>query len=234
MGLITPGRIGELGRGLYLRHVDKWQVTGLTLIDKISNNLVIFFAGTLAFYYLFKYPFNLSIYILAPFTVIIILVWYILIRLAADPQMIYHKLLALKVRFKRLQQFASFMDALKNLHSHHIGIIFGYSILFYGLILTQFLLLVEAFAPQPILPTLAALIAAMFSQTLLPISFGDLGIREGAAVYFLHQVGVVKVFAFDAALMLFAINILLPSIIGIFLIPRLSLFNNGSAESNHL
>lgn len=59
-------------------------------------------------------------------------------------------------------------------------------------------------------------IPAMFAlKTLLPISFLDFGIREGAAIFVLGAAGVAPAIAVQAALMLFAMNVLLPGIVGL-------------------
>ena len=62
----------------------------------------------------------------------------------------------------------------------------------------------------------------MFTKTVIPqITFGELGIREGAAVYFLKHFGESAVAGLNAALFLFLINILFPALIGlIFLLQR--------------
>ena len=62
----------------------------------------------------------------------------------------------------------------------------------------------------------------MFAKTIIPpVSFGELGIREGASVYFLKQVGVSAAAGFNAAIFLFIINVLLPALTGlIFLLKR--------------
>ena len=89
LGLITPGRLGELGRGLFLRNLNKLKLTGLTLLDKTFSNFVVFLSGGLAFYYLFKYPFNLSIYILVPFFLIFASLALFLFYLMFHPQKTY-------------------------------------------------------------------------------------------------------------------------------------------------
>jgi len=230
LGLITPGRLGELGRSLFLRHLDKWHVTGLTFLDKTFSNLVVFFTGCLAFYYLFKYPFDLSFYVLVPFSIIVITIWIFLFFIFQNPLKIYCTLINLEKRFSLIKKLDPLIQSLEKVEKKNIQIIFIYSLVFYGIVFLQFLILVEAFSSYPVLPTMSAIVATMFSKTLLPISFGDLGIREGAAIYFLNKVNVLKIHAFDASLLLFVINILIPSTIGMFLIPRLSLFNNKRNE----
>ena len=62
-------------------------------------------------------------------------------------------------------------------------------------------------------------ILVMFAKTIIPaISFGDLGIREGASVYFIKQVGEAAAAGFNASIFLFLINILFPALTGLILL----------------
>jgi len=55
----------------------------------------------------------------------------------------------------------------------------------------------------------------MFVKTIIPpVSMGELGIREGASVYFLTQMGEAASVGFNASIMLFIINLLIPALIG--------------------
>jgi uncharacterized membrane protein YbhN (UPF0104 family) len=56
----------------------------------------------------------------------------------------------------------------------------------------------------------------MFTKTIIPpVSMGELGIREGASVYFLTQMGESASIAFNASIFLFIINLLIPALIGV-------------------
>lgn len=56
----------------------------------------------------------------------------------------------------------------------------------------------------------------MFAKTIIPpVSFAELGIREGASVFFLTYFGETQAVAFNASIFLFMINVLLPSLVGL-------------------
>ncbi len=56
----------------------------------------------------------------------------------------------------------------------------------------------------------------MFAKTIIPpISFGELGIREGASVYFITLMGESASVGFNASIFLFIINLLIPALIGV-------------------
>ena len=60
--------------------------------------------------------------------------------------------------------------------------------------------------------------AMMFVKSLLPISLGDLGIREAGSIYFFSLYGISQAAALNASLLLFLINIFIPSILGTYFI----------------
>jgi uncharacterized membrane protein YbhN (UPF0104 family) len=91
------------------------------------------------------------------------------------------------------------------------------SFLFYACFLIQYALLVSAFSNHfDFLQYLWAANLIMFAKTIIPpISFGELGIREGASVYFLTQMGETASVGFNASIFLFIINLLIPALIGV-------------------
>ena len=68
------------------------------------------------------------------------------------------------------------------------------------------------------MPAFLAISATMLVKSLLPISIGDLGIRESAAIFFLGKIGVHESTAFNASILLFLINLLIPSLVGLVLV----------------
>ena len=69
---------------------------------------------------------------------------------------------------------------------------------------------------------LLALVSAMlFVKTLLPVTFGDLGIREGIAVFFYGFFAVSEAAVFNASLLIFVLNFLLPALLGTFYLFKL-------------
>lgn len=59
----------------------------------------------------------------------------------------------------------------------------------------------------------------IFLQIIIPpIALGEIGIREGASIFFMHSYGFSGAIGFNAAFSLFIINLLIPSMIGFFLL----------------
>lgn len=101
--------------------------------------------------------------------------------------------------------------------------VIGVGLLRYAVYVTQFVLLLRAFAPfaDPRLAFLGVAVVFFVKFLAPPIFLFDLGLREGAAVVILGYLGVPEAAAFNAALLLFGINLVLPALLGLPLVPRL-------------
>ncbi len=98
-----------------------------------------------------------------------------------------------------------------------------YSFLFNITFNFQLYLLIIAQEPLPFTKGIIAIPLIFLAIALLPISFGNIGIREAASVLFLTRYGISKETAVVGALWLFTINVLLPSIIGSLLISKVNI-----------
>jgi uncharacterized membrane protein YbhN (UPF0104 family) len=101
---------------------------------------------------------------------------------------------------------------------------FAISFLFYSCFLVQYALLVVAFSNHnQFLNYFWAGNLMMFAKTIIPpVSLGELGIREGASVFFITQLGESASTGFNASIFLFFINVLIPSLIGLTLLLKKS------------
>jgi uncharacterized membrane protein YbhN (UPF0104 family) len=86
----------------------------------------------------------------------------------------------------------------------------------------------RSFESLALLPAFAGFSATMFAKSLLPISLADLGIREAASVFSFSLLGISNVAAFNAALMMFVVNILVPALVGVAFVPRI--FTRSSSD----
>lgn len=112
------------------------------------------------------------------------------------------------------------LTVLKSLDRIYFIKMISLSFLFYLSFLIQYMLLVAAFSHnQNLIEYFWAGNLIMFVKTVIPpISLGELGIREGASVYFLTQLGETPAVAFNASIFLFIINLLIPAFIGLILL----------------
>ena len=113
-----------------------------------------------------------------------------------------------------------FLAALTVFRLRHLIVSFGLSVGFYIAIYLQMFLLLNAFSPVDADDAFLGFAAMMFVKSLVPLSLGDLGIREAGSVYFYAIRGIPHASALNASLLLFVINILLPSLLGLMFMPR--------------
>ena len=219
-GAFTPFRLGEyFGRAFLFKEKTLLNVTIATLIDKFFPLSIVAFAGALACILFVHFYYGVTIYITLALFIVVFTLFYLLILLLIDPEF-WNNFLFNKIRKSRYYKFFNKMNFIKNLDRNYTLKMFTISILFFLCFMTQFAILVSAFSNQfNFVNFYWAAVLVMFTKTFFPaISLSEIGIREGASVFFLGQMGVNAASAFDAAIFLFFINILIPSLIGLALL----------------
>lgn len=217
-GIITPLRIGEyFGRGIEFKDKSLLQVTLATLVDKFFPLVIVAFIGSISSLLFIYIYFNVSLYIVVALFILIFTLFYVLILLLLSNKFWNTVLFS---RIKSSQKLKTFFDKLKvfqSLDKKYFSKMLLISFLFYSCFLIQYALLVSAFSYHfDYLHYLWAANLIMFTKTIIPpVSMGELGIREGASVYFLTQMGESASVAFNASIFLFTINLLIPAFIGV-------------------
>jgi len=221
LGLITPGRLGELGRGLFFQQRDKAVITGLNIIDKAFNQLVFFTLGCFSLWMMYLGGY-LSVWehltpVLIPGTAIIALIWFLLF----NPALIRRLLNKFATRNRVKLSIFRASEALTNFTRRDSLVVLGLSLVWILVVVLQYHVLVLAFTGVSVWESFRAVTATLFIKTLLPITFGDLGIREGIAIFFFSEFQVSRAAVFNASLLIFVINFLTPAISGIYFLFRL-------------
>ena len=217
-GIITPLRIGEyFGRGIEFRNKSLVQVTVATLVDKFFPLLVVASIGSVSSLLFIYYYHNVSIYIVLSLFVLIFSFFYLLIMLLVSNRFWNSLLFSRLNSSERVRPFLDKLRVFENLDKKYFFKMILISFLFYSCFLIQYALLVMAFSNHyDFINYLWAANLIMFTKTIIPpISFGELGIREGASVYFLTQMGETASVGFNSSILLFIINLLIPALIGV-------------------
>ncbi|NIR51580.1 flippase-like domain-containing protein [candidate division KSB1 bacterium] len=193
LGFLTPGRVGEVGRAFFVRDISRKTTAKLFVVDKFATLIVIGFSGVLGL--LFLNNSSVSVYIVLAHSAILFLCLILFLP-------------AIREKIGRFLGNVSFKP-------RDIAILFILSALFYLTFLSQLVILILAFESVDVGSASAGAAATFLVKTLLPVAAADLGIREGAAVYFCGQIGVGAAAAFNAAFLLFVINVVTPTLIGL-------------------
>jgi len=216
LGLVTPGRIGEFGRSLFIKN-SKWtKLIGLVFVDKLFALVVIYLFGIIGFFYFLQLKSNLLIWL--PLKIILLILLVIFLFFILHPQllkMILVRYLPFLKKHNKINQTVSSLNAFTSKDAYKLFTLAVLHVITYVL---QFYLLVCAFTTVQFYRGLLAIVSTIMVKTLLPVSFGDLGIRESAAVFFFSHFNVEQAAAFNASFLLFLINIFTPGVVGLILL----------------
>lgn len=222
LGFVTPGRLGEFGRALFVEHNSRTQIVGLAMIDKLFAMLVVLVGGAFGLVFLLSAEFNAELSVLG--FALAFLSLGLLIIVSIFPEILSNLLLRIKKWLPENKRFELLASSLDNFHRPQALRMLLYAVIFYGIMTTQFVLLFRAFEHVPVLPAFLVVFSIFITKSLLPISLADLGVRESAAVFFIGLIGGAESTAFNASILIFIINLALPSLAGLVLMltPKLN------------
>lgn len=219
LGLLTPGRVGEyVGRSALLQGVPGGQAAALTFAEKMATLAVVLVGGLAALAHF------LSVHLAAspiwPAVAVFSALWTAVLWLALLFPSGARGVLSTVLPFEPVRRA---LDAFDAISSRDAAELLATSALRYGIFVAQFVLVATAFAPEANAASLLASVALVYfaKSAVHSVTLGDLGVREGAAVYFFGAYGVSAGAALDASLSAFALNLLLPALVGAPLLVRM-------------
>jgi uncharacterized protein (TIRG00374 family) len=214
LGSLTPGQIGEFGgRALHHSSISAATIVGLTLIDKVQMICIMGIAGIISICILYDSGMIFGTAVAAASAAFFLLVFFKIHEL--------RRILArYDFRFLKYPVLQDLLEAIAIFNKTNLLVSFCFSVGFYVVVYVQMFLLLNAFSPVSAGHAFLGFAAMMLLKSLLPISLGDLGIREASSVYFYGLLGVSAATALNASLLLFGCNILLPSLLGLLFIPK--------------
>ncbi len=224
-GVFTPARIGEyFGRAIVLKDKPVYKVALATLLDKFFPLLMVVIFGSISSFIFIHLEYGIPLFITISLFIVLFSLFYFFIYLLFN-QRFWDSFIFAKLRKStRMNYLLDKLKDLKNLDRDYSIKMLTVSFLFYLCFLIQYALLVASFSNHlHFVDYLWAGNLIMFAKTIIPpISLGELGIREGASVYFISRLGESASVGFNASIFLFLINVLLPSIIGFILLLKKS------------
>lgn len=212
LGLLTPGRVGDyVGRAVYLRELPAAASAALTFGERMATLAACLAGGLLALGPYLTAQVGASA-LWPAVTAVGVLATGALVAFVAFPSLA-HATLTTLVPWRAARDAAG---AFGQIPEREGPILLALSAVRYVVFSGQFVLLAHALAPDAAWGGLWAGVALVFfAKSAIPqVTLGDLGVREGAAVFFLGAYGVAPAAALDASLALFALNLVLPSLAG--------------------
>lgn len=220
LGLITPGRVGEVGRVFLLEAPSRIRLAGLHVLDKLYFVAGVALLGPLSLFFMPGFRDALPDRIRHGAEVLVLILPFLYFVFALRPQPLRGVLLALQMGLGIKGRTLELLRAYDGVHTAHCVKATGVTLLQFVAIFTQFFFLSNAFEPVKWWVAAHTYAAALFVKAALPISLGSLGVGEWAAVSFYVRYGLADTTGFTASLILFATNVLLPGLLGLFVLYR--------------
>lgn len=219
-GIATPFRLGEyVGRAMALDEKEFIDVSAATLIDKLFVLLGVAIAGVFSFIYFLQQYTGLSVpaaYILYTASAIILVFLFPVLKRIEKNQALREKLCSVRYAGSFIKSLFSF----RKLGKRTVIKIIIVTIVLCGVYISQFAIFAMAYSGKNSFGVYFwAGLLVMFTKTFIPpVTFGELGIREGASVYYFSRLNESTAAALNTSLSLFAVNILLTSLIGLVMV----------------
>ena len=225
----TPNRVGEYGGRVFcLVKADRIQAVLITVIGSMAQLLTTIIFGSIGLLYLPSYQSHFSLFFdkvsfaYPVFAFILILLNVLLVLLFLNVSVltnVLRKISFLKKfeKYSGVFSFYSFEELLK---------VLGYSVARYAVFTTQFFILLQLFDVQILYADAIILIMSMlFVISVIPtIAITEIGVRGSVALFLFGLVSANTVGIFSATFVLWVINLLIPSLIGVFFIFTLKFF----------
>jgi uncharacterized membrane protein YbhN (UPF0104 family) len=225
----TPNRVGEYGGRVFcLEKADRIQAVLITVIGSMAQLLTTIIFGSIGLLYLPTYQSDFSsffdkvsfAYPVLAFILILLNVLLVLLFLNISVLTnVLTKISFLKKfeKYSGVFSFYSFEELLK---------VLGYSLARYAVFTTQFFILLQLFDVQILYADAIILIMSMlFVISVIPtIAITEIGVRGSVALFLFGLVSANTVGILSATFVLWVINLLIPSLIGVVFIFTLKFF----------
>ena len=221
LGIVTPGRIGEFGRAFAVRKAEPIQVAALSLIDKLFTLLCIGLFGGAAILLLPGMVLQQELTLVITAAVVYAVGSTIAVYIALHPGFVRGILYSISLMLPKRDKMKAIIGCFDGLTKQKARTVLILSVLFYFTFIMQFYILANSFGNLSFIDGIRGLPSIIFTKTFLPISIGGLGVGELASIRFLSIFKVEAAAAFNASLILFTINVLIPGMVGLLFLPRL-------------
>jgi len=231
--LVFPNRIGEfLGRIAHIDFEHRWQGFAMSILGSMAQlGVTLSFGGVayLLFEYVFGFdPFSLiDLNLIYPLRLVFLIAVVITAFLFVYPSTL--KWIISRMFRKRFgTEGVSFLD---NYNSIYISAILLLSVLRYLVFWSQYMLVFTAFGAEITAAQGLILIPLLFLAIAATPSFsiGEIGIREFYALALVSTIGLAEFSIIGSTLLIWIMNILLPSIIGWLYLWRARIFPEDKA-----
>jgi len=210
LAVITPFAVGELGRGAFASKVRRAELSGLVIVDKVFDLATVMLFALIGLSLLFQQPFFILGIVIAYFLGLFLMKHVVVFLGKGD--------FLERFRLRFLKRVVSGYSMISTSLLYKLSLLtINYFVLFYFQAYLIMLAYGESFPAEVVL-----YFPVITLSTILPITIGGLGVREGTAIYFLKRYQIPEAVAFNTFFTHFVIANVLAGLLGaiIFLVSR--------------
>lgn len=224
LGFVTPFGLGDYaGRILQLKSPERARGFGAVFISRISQFYITLVCGSSSLIFLAYKTKNIDGFFSNSFDVF---VFFILVTNSIFILLfLFHKkILLLLKEWKLFKKAYPYVEVIAEYSYNEITYVLLLSFLRYAVFTTQFIIILYCFNVSNNIGILLLGVNFIFLvKSVIPTLF-DLGVRESAALYFFSEFTLLTNPIVFASLSIWFVNILIPAIVGMFLIFTLKIF----------
>lgn len=215
IGIVTPGRIGEVSKAYYLRKgMSMGRAMATVVVDRITDMTVLFILailGAVSFMYSGALSGNVMLLLLALFAAFILAAFFFLTRKDAVGRMagpLFRRFVPLGHKDGMRATFHDFYLGMKDIRkrAYLVPVSMLISVISWLIIIMQYSLIALALSLQIDYLFLLSVIPVVILLDTLPISFSGLGTREVALIFFLGIIQVPLESVVSLSILVFLVN----------------------------
>ena len=229
VSVFTPNRIGEFGGRIFcLKKADRLKAVFCTMLGNLSQLLATVLFGSLALCYYFITYDTIFDFDYSSFRWVLIVVNFIILLISIFLYLNASYLTILLNKISFLQKHIDYLKVFSYYDRSELSKILLYSVLRYLIFTFQFYLLLDFFNVKITFISSATMSALTFyTMSIIPtIAISELFARGSVAILFFGLISNELMGITVAASSLWAINLVLPSIIGVFFVFNLKFFRS--------
>jgi uncharacterized membrane protein YbhN (UPF0104 family) len=217
LGLLTPGKVGEFTRVMFITNGDRGKLVGIAIVDKLIDLEVALGLAVMSVHFLYGAVYSLMVLMTFALGAVFIFA----------PNMfgnVMGKIIrwaAVRERIKGIIGGIVSIPKRVLIHCLCLRIVVSLVDIF------QFYLLINSFGSIGLLDVIVVYPIVILSN-ILPLTIGGIGVREGISMFLLSRYGINAEAAVSASFLLFCLNTLLPAVIGTLFVPRIRLLKGGA------
>lgn len=197
LGIITPGRIGELARIVNLG--SKLEGVGVALWDKILDLYAVLALSIFGIFYFTGFFWG----------ILFLFILFVLLYLVINPEYLY-----VLNKLPIFNRYPQIINNLRMIKKRVLWVNLLITFFAYFVVILEGYILARAFGAGDFKALLYGYPLVMLVN-LIPITVAGLGVREGTAIYLLSRLNVPANIAFNISFLVFIFNTALPALWGV-------------------